>query len=230
MRLQWILFACFANLAAASAAGAETLVYTGANYATVSSGGTATPADMFTTADSLTGTLEFAAPLAANLTLATITPISFSFYDGVTTFTQANATSAVFQFSTDGAGAVTEWIVNVAIDAPTDGGGFNASFFTEDYSETDTTRNPPIKIHQVRSGELESQCGSSSTFGLGGCVLSGDSFYTQRAATAAGVSPGSWSAAPATPEVPLPAALPLFLAGLGGLGFAARNRRSSAHA
>jgi hypothetical protein len=58
----------------------------------------------------ITGSFIVASPLAANLNNATITPLSYSFTDGVTILTQANSQIENFDFfSTNGVGAIKQW-------------------------------------------------------------------------------------------------------------------------
>ena len=77
----------------------------------------------FTTTENLTGTISFAAPLAANLTLNPFRtsnvaqPVAFSFTAGPETLTSAsfspNFTS--FEFSTDNAGNITGWDIVIGL-------------------------------------------------------------------------------------------------------------------
>ena len=80
--------------------------YTGNDYTTA-----ATP---YSTSDRITGNFELLAALGDNLSNQTVTPIAFSFNDGVETITQATATLYDFlHFNTDAAGNVTQWQVDV---------------------------------------------------------------------------------------------------------------------
>ncbi len=58
----------------------------------------------------------------------------------------------------------------------------------------------------------------------GGVGTSGGTFISFADAYA---DAGNWSISEAAPAVPLPAAMPLLLIGLGGLGFAARRKKSA---
>jgi hypothetical protein len=77
----------------------------------------------FTTAENLTGTISFATPLAANLTLnpgstnSNVTPVAFSFTAGPETLTSAafNPNFTSFQFSTDAAGNITAWDIVIGL-------------------------------------------------------------------------------------------------------------------
>jgi hypothetical protein len=81
----------------------------------------------FTTSDSVTGTISFAAPLAPNMTVnnnfnqSNVTPLSFSFQGGPETLTSAAFTPADtdFQFATDAAGNITAWQIDIGLS----GGG-----------------------------------------------------------------------------------------------------------
>ena len=98
-----------------ASAGAVTYDYTGLNFI----GGT----DPFTTSENVTGTITLAAPLAANLTLnpsstnSNVTVTAFSFSGGPETLTNAafNAAQTYFQFTTDAAGQITAWDINIAL-------------------------------------------------------------------------------------------------------------------
>jgi hypothetical protein len=75
----------------------------------------------FTTTENVTGSVTFAAPLGANLSFASETPEAFSFTAGSLTVTNATeASNSVFQFSTDAAGQITAWNIQVF---NTNGGG-----------------------------------------------------------------------------------------------------------
>jgi hypothetical protein len=76
----------------------------------------------FTTTENLTGTISFAAPLAANLTLnvfrnSNVTPVAFSFTAGPETLTSAafNPNFTSFVFSTDNAGNITGWDIVIGL-------------------------------------------------------------------------------------------------------------------
>ena len=75
----------------------------------------------YTTSDSITGYFVVATPLAANLSLGPITPISFSFSDGVDTLTNANTTSQTFYVATSPSGSLSNWGIAVATAASTEG-------------------------------------------------------------------------------------------------------------
>jgi PEP-CTERM motif len=78
--------------------------------------------------------VTFAAPLAANLTLSSVTPVAFTFTAGpvtVTNLTQA-ANQEVFEVATDAAGQITGWEIKVF---NTNGGGdifIENDFFHDD--------------------------------------------------------------------------------------------------
>ena len=76
-----------------------TYVYTGNPFTNVSG--------RYTTSDFVSGMLTLAGPLAANMPLTIVSPIAFSFSDGVQTITQANASGYTFSFATGPGGAIT---------------------------------------------------------------------------------------------------------------------------
>jgi hypothetical protein len=117
----------FAGLTA-SAAEAATYTYTNGLYTTASphTAGDCTPVGGctdYTLTESVTGSFTTAVPLAANLSLAPATPLSYSFSDGVNTIadSQAGARIAEFDVSTDNAGNVTS--AQIFLEAWRDGGG-----------------------------------------------------------------------------------------------------------
>ena len=90
---------------------AATYTYTGANYTTTvpfTAPCTVGTCANYTTGMSVTGSFTTAAPLAANLASVNIAALvtSFSFNDGINTFSSANANSWIISFdaSTDGSG------------------------------------------------------------------------------------------------------------------------------
>jgi hypothetical protein len=71
----------------------------------------------YTTADFVTGMVTLSAPLAPNMPpLSTVSPISFSFSDGVQTLTNNNSTSTIMSFGTGPTGAIIAW--SISVEAP----------------------------------------------------------------------------------------------------------------
>lgn len=62
---------------------------------------------------SVSGTFTVASPLAGNSSPGIFTPASFSFTDGVNTFTNSNATATFGIFATSAAGLPTAWSINI---------------------------------------------------------------------------------------------------------------------
>jgi hypothetical protein len=162
-------------LAGPMAADAVTLTYTGNNFANLQSSGPTTPSDPYTTADKITGSLQIAAPLPANLLNASITPTSFTFTDGIFTFTDGNATNTTFIFSTNGSGEIVNWIVIIESNTPTAGGGTNNFLRT---------------LKESFSLDLAQDilCGPDSTNLV--CAFAGDPFYQQQGYVSD--VPGAW--------------------------------------
>jgi hypothetical protein len=88
-------------LGAPQASATTTYIYTGAAF------------DGFyqwSGANSVTGSVTLLSPLGANLILANVTPVSFSFTEGTFTVDDSNAVSLTrFVFSTDALGNITDW-------------------------------------------------------------------------------------------------------------------------
>ena len=99
------LLGLVALLATASAFAATTYTYTGPAYTLVT--GT------YTTSMQITGSFTTAAPLAPNLSDVDITGqvTSYSFSDGVNTYTNSDINARIFAFkvSTDASGTITYW-------------------------------------------------------------------------------------------------------------------------
>jgi len=95
----------------ASAHAAVTYAYTGADFINAH--------DPFTTSEHVTGTVTFATPLAANLNLANAFPniTAFSFTAGPETLTNLtfNPSFSQFEISTDAAGVVTAWHIDIGL-------------------------------------------------------------------------------------------------------------------
>ena len=101
MRLTFFVAAA-AMLSATLAARADTVYsYTGLDYTFVEGS--------YTTNEHVTGTFTLANPIGANQMYAVVTPISFSFSDGVQTITSSTAFASTFQaINTDADGNITQ--------------------------------------------------------------------------------------------------------------------------
>jgi hypothetical protein len=111
MAIKWMMAASL--IAASGAATAQvTYHYSGSHFATAEG--------LYTTRDSVQGSLTLSSPLAANLSQVTITPSAFSFSDGVGTI--ANSSVGVFnnyfKVSTNSAGQITAWDINILLFSP----------------------------------------------------------------------------------------------------------------
>jgi hypothetical protein len=89
--------------AAAVQATPITYTYTGTLFTQVSG--------PYTTSDKVTGSLSFTDALAPNLSLTSVTPLAFSFFDGVQTIDSSNSTSVDVRFTTNSTGAITGWLL-----------------------------------------------------------------------------------------------------------------------
>ena len=98
------------SIAAAPAFGSVIYSYTGNNFDAFSS------PSSYTTSNAVTGNIELAGALSSSLIDRPVVPLSFSFYDGVRTITEINATRSNFYISTDAAGLISGWTVQVIID------------------------------------------------------------------------------------------------------------------
>ena len=67
----------------------------------------------FTTGDEVTGSFTVPTALGANLSLASISPTSFTFSDGVDTLTNLTATPYSFEVATNSLGQITDWYIGI---------------------------------------------------------------------------------------------------------------------
>jgi hypothetical protein len=120
--LSWSLAALFAWWASASRAEVI-LNYVGPTFDAFYPSGN--PPESYTTSNQVTATLVLADALGANLQAAYVTPLSYSFSDGLNSVSSANLLS-YFYFSTNASGAVTYW----GAEIDTDVGNTELSMFT----------------------------------------------------------------------------------------------------
>jgi hypothetical protein len=146
----------------------------------------------------LSGSFTVAAPLAANMAFGSVTPVSFSFTDGVNTITSADTlTLDILEVATNSSGQIVEWYFHFNVNAPGDS-------TLELTSDTD----PPL----ATQGDLTG-------------VESNVSPYPFSAIADLFGSPGSWSVAGAT-TVPEPCSLALL--GIAVTGIVRLRRKSQA--
>lgn len=102
MRLKHLILLAGLSLSALPMMADTIYTYTGEAYTNAGA--------PYTTSDFITGSFT-SATVGDSETLATVTPVSFSFTDGVQTFDQGNSIVASFSITTDGGGAVTGWSI-----------------------------------------------------------------------------------------------------------------------
>lgn len=104
-----------AIFAAAPAKADVIYTYTGNNFTDVFTAG-------YTTSDKITGTLTLSSALPSSLSTLTnesALVVSYSFTDGVNTFTKPccdSGSQTIFSFETDGSGTITNWDVILETD------------------------------------------------------------------------------------------------------------------
>src|SRR5664280_1104768 len=109
----------FMSLLGFSPANADTIyTYTGYDFTTADA--------PYTTTDKVTGTIDLAVALVDDFGPGAISPVSFSFSDGVQTLTNSNSAIAANVFETNSAGTIVQWAFEITEN---NGGGviFTAS-------------------------------------------------------------------------------------------------------
>lgn len=193
-------------------ANAIILDYTGNSFTLVQTSGPTAPSDPYTTSDSVSGWIELAAVLDPNLSGNAVSPLSFSFSDGVNTFTESSPlTGSSFQFWTDAGGQLSGWDLNMSIFAFTAGGGTSNVIAVRNFV---SLIFGPI----VQDNGADILCGPAST--SLGCSFGGDPFYTQDGRVTD--DPGVW--AYRVTSVPEPGTLLLMGLGLAGIGFSRKRK------
>lgn len=106
------VFALFGFLFLTPVSASVIYSYTGNQYVRV--GDEFSTESAYDTSMFVTGYMELENKLAPNLeTGLSIAPISFSFFDGVNTIDETNATAGLFAFETDSFGEIISWIIAV---------------------------------------------------------------------------------------------------------------------
>jgi hypothetical protein len=203
----FVSLTCALFVGAAPARASTTYTYTGPNFNDIEGGGLG---GFYTTSMNVTGTFTVAAPLIS-LSGQDITSsiLSFSFFDGLRTIMSSNATSFGFtNFSTDALGNLTAWDISVHI------GDLAA---TGDEEQDIGTLFIP-QVLAVDQGDIALCVGPVVN---GSCAPIAAEVGRAQFNNPSQI-PGVWT------ETPLPAALPLFATGLGGLGLLGWRRKRKA--
>src|SRR5439155_18345549 len=102
-----IRLSCAVGILTAAAVQATpiTYTYTGTPFTTVTGA--------YTTSDKVTGSVELMTPLGPNMSLTSVTPLAFSFFDGVQTINNSTSNFATISFATGPTGAIMGWLVEV---------------------------------------------------------------------------------------------------------------------
>ena len=181
---------CAAALSAIGAvsAHADTIyTYTGTDFTTAT--GT------YTTSDSVSGMIDLAAPLGDNAPLGLVTPVSFSFSDGVQTITKTSANFYAIDLGTNATGVPNAWAIVLS--------GTSVNRIVSDFSCTpscSTYGSPVLSFTDL------------------GYISQSPNDYGLTTSTE-----GVWTVT--TSGTPLPAALPLFAGGLGAMGLLGWRRK-----
>jgi len=134
----------------------------------------------YTTSDSITGSFTTSVPLADDLSLVTITPISYSFTDGVQTITDLTNTNPdpFFDISTDSSGNIIQW----EIDPGTATGNFIQFDYVLGYTTDNYVRYGFNEAYNNEEGNWSSSVPEPSGGVLMGIGLLGLGFIVRRRA------------------------------------------------
>ncbi len=195
------------SLMASQASASAIYTYTGNDFGVVSLQGPTAPADPYTTGDRVSLVMELPGALPGNLDMAPVAPSTFTFTDGVSVLTQANATFSQFAVSTDGGGNIVAWAMQAEQRSVVVGGGFIRQIITNNSGPSVADRGFDIL------------CGPGSN-GFA-CLLDDEPYYDNRGVIMD--DPGTWRLEVTSSPVPEPTAMVML--GTGLIGLVARRRR-----
>jgi hypothetical protein len=208
-------------------AHATTYTYTGNDFPQSGITDNTPPDGTYTTSMSVTGSFTVANPLP-NFFSGFITPTSFSFSDGRNTITNSNAgiIGTFFDVFTNGSGAIINW--NISVTMPdtnfVTGLGPTNRIQTQNTSTFVTMPVPMTIIVQSDIGSID-DCTAAV---LDTTTLNTRCIQDSKDSGEVDGNPGTWTTGAISAATPLPAALPLFATGLGGLGLLGWRRKRKA--
>ena len=192
------IFCMLAGGAAQSSWANVTYSYSGNDFTQIENDYALPVPGTYTTAMNVSGWFEVAGPLAANTSHLLVTPLSYSFTDDRSTYTNLDSvlsSADSFEVSTNATGNIVSWFIGVQ------------AFGTGNlWTTNDNSR----------------QCGPSApcVFDYGAVEPNWYNSTTQRDSAIVWNNPGSW-----TSTVPEPESYAMLLAGLSLLGIVARRRK-----
>jgi hypothetical protein len=178
-----------------------TYVYTGSNYATVVDHTTCTAGTCadYSTSMSATGSFTTAAALPPNLSAVEITPLvtSYSFSDGLNTYTSSDPNGRVVEFrvSTDGSGAIVATGTTITLHTWTTGSSPHA--IGDRFNELGLRSIGDVASNNLTCagvGTASSSGVPDSCLGIGGLITDSSNAFNFVA--------GAWVASVAAIEVP----------------------------
>jgi hypothetical protein len=202
--------AFFASMGAAQASTVYS--YDGPNFVVILDADP--PAGTYTTSMHVSGSFSVPAPLLSFI--GTVVPDAFSFSDGRNTITNLNAALAFIALQTDASGQVISWGVNLATPF---GGNVGDQKF-----EIATTGFIGVLGSGFDRGLITEVTSAVNPDGTTETLFNIDGAASNNFDNPLDLPPGSWSV------TPLPAALPLFATGVGGLGLLGWRRKKKAAA
>jgi hypothetical protein len=149
---------------------------------------------------SVNGTVELSTALTPN-SVGVVTPISFSFADGINTITEANLDTGTIEFTTDANSQIVEWVVLLADSPAASAVGDQVVFIAATNTPSHGPASAPLNMGSI------STCTAADVDPITqDCISTTNDFGRNSIA-------GTWTIS----TIPLPPAILFFGSGLLGL-------------